>query len=147
MTQECLRKRDPSSSDRSQTFELLSTPEAIVSSSAMDEHSTVFFSKQSVTPAVNLVQPGTLTLWRAPNFVSSRGCRNERMKERTNKRTNESINQSMTKSINQSILGRVSGIPCRFCRGGWHHHQLGEGERAWDGDHQTHSLIFDHYSM
>ena len=31
--------------------------------------------------------------------------------------------------------------PQMFCRGRWHH----KGERAWDRDHQTHSLIFDYY--
>ena len=24
-------------------------------------------------------------------------------------------------------------------------HQLGKGERAWDQDHRTHSLLFDYY--
>ena len=42
------------------------------------------------------------------------------------------------------ILGRVSGIPGRFCRGWLHHRQLGKGERAWDREHRTHSLIFNY---
>ena len=41
--------------------------------------------------------------------------------------------------LKEWILERVSGIPCRFCRSGWHHHQLGKGERAWW--HWTHSPI------
>ena len=41
--------------------------------------------------------------------------------------------------LNEWILGRVSGM------GWWHHHQLGKEERAWDRDHRTHFLIFDHY--
>ena len=45
--------------------------------------------------------------------------------------------------LNKWILGRVSGIPRRFCRGGWHHHQLDKGERGWW--HRTYSLIFDYY--
>ena len=47
--------------------------------------------------------------------------------------------------LNEWNLECTSSIPHRFCRGGWHHHQLGEGERAWDQDHQTHSLIFVHH--
>ena len=46
--------------------------------------------------------------------------------------------------LNEWILGRVSGIPGRFCRGGYHH-QLGKGERAWYRDHRTLSLIFNYY--
>ena len=49
--------------------------------------------------------------------------------------------------LNEWILGRVSGIPRRFCRGGWHHHPLSEGERAWDRDHWTHPLIFDYHQF
>ena len=45
----------------------------------------------------------------------------------------------MGESTNEWNLERVSGIPSRFCRGGWHHHQLGKGKRAWDRD--PYSLI------
>ena len=53
----------------------------------------------------------------------------------------------MGQLTNEWILGCVSGIPRRFWRRRWHHHQLGKGEGAWDQDHLTHSLIFDYYQF
>ena len=47
-------------------------------------------------------------------------------------------------TLKEWILRRVSGIPCRIYEGGWHHHQLGKGERDWNWDHRTHWLLLVH---
>ena len=48
---------------------------------------------------------------------------------------------------NEWFLGNLFGIPCRFCRGGRHHHQLNKGERDWYQYHWMHSLLFDYYQL
>ena len=45
--------------------------------------------------------------------------------------------------VGRWILGRTSGIPADFFAGT--DDITKERERSWNGDHRTHSIIFDYY--